>query len=126
MDKRNILPRPLKGLLIITSVLFGIIFTLTVLIDMTMTPEELAASQAEREKALKELNKKKREPWELARIQVAANQVNKYSPYHCSVYYEEDSIVSAWDRHTVHLVCDNWERYEVKTVDGRVIVEKKG
>ena len=63
--------------------------------------------------------------WHKDRIIVAAGQVNKYSPYTCNRVLEE-SFVSSWDNHTVNLICDNWNRFEVKTVAGHVIVEHKG
>lgn len=101
--------------------IISIPFLCLVMLSVTMQLSGVEPKQ----QVVKEVQKGK-EQWELNRIQVAANHVNKYSPYTCNTYMIDESSVSPWDNHTVRLVCDNWNRFEVATVAGVVKVEFKG
>lgn len=114
-----------KWITIGSLIAFILLALMIKLLLSTMTPEErkqMAIEAQKREEIAR--NKGRHEEWQVARIEVARNQLNKYSPYKCSILDVENSRVSPWDNHTVTLMCDNWERYEVKTVGGRVCVGK--
>ena len=79
--------------------------------------------QVQQEQVQKRKQDNARRNLKMARLEVAARHVNKYSPYSCNSFTEDTSYVSR--DNTANLFCDQRNNFEVKTVNGVVIVKLK-
>ena len=109
----------------IKSITFFLFFALVVNLLPKKSPEEMAAynQQVQQEQAQKRKQDNARRDLKMARLEVAANHVDKYSPYTCGSFTEDTSYVSL--DNTAHLFCDQRNNFEVKTVNGVVFVKLK-